>query len=111
MGMMEFTKAAIRNLLSTKDTKLYPLEEKKEYELTRGHIEIEIDKCIFCGLCSRKCPTSAIKVSREEKSWQIDRLRCIQCEYCSEICPKKCLSMENEYTKPTEECKEDKYIK
>lgn len=102
MGIMEFTKTVIKNLFSPSVTTTYPKEEKKNYELTRGYIEINIDSCVFCGLCSRKCPTGAITVNRNENSWQIDRLKCIQCGYCIDNCPKKTLIMKNEYIKPSE---------
>lgn len=109
MGVMEFTKTVIKNLLSPSVTTSYPKEKKENYELTRGHVEINIDNCLYCGLCSRKCPTGAISVSRENKKWEINRLKCIQCGHCVESCPKKCIEMKNEYTKPTEGEKVDSY--
>ncbi|MEN8075663.1 4Fe-4S dicluster domain-containing protein [Clostridioides difficile] len=111
MGVMELAKTVIKNLLSPSITKNYPKEEKENYELTRGHIEINIENCVFCGLCSRKCPTGAITVSRNEKSWQIDRLECIQCGYCIDNCPKKTLIMKNDYIKPSEVEEIDSYLK
>ena len=36
---------------------------KKEFpERTRGSIVIDIDNCIFCGLCEKKCPHCIIKL-------------------------------------------------
>lgn len=102
MGVMEFTKTIIKNLFTPSVTIKYPKEKKESYELTRGHIEINIENCLFCGACSRNCPTSAIEVNRAEKNWQIDRLKCIQCGNCTDNCPKKCLVMKNEYITPTE---------
>ena len=46
-------------------------------------------------MCSRRCPTYAIVVTKDRKEWQIDRLKCCTCNLCVEICPVKCLSMEN----------------
>jgi len=45
-----------------------------------------------------KCPSGAICVRKEEKTWSIDRLRCIVCNCCVEACPVHCLAMETEYT-------------
>ncbi|WP_243281582.1 4Fe-4S binding protein [Clostridium sp. D53t1_180928_C8] len=110
MSVMKFTKTIIKNLLSPSVTTSYPKEKKESYELTRGHIEVNIENCVYCGLCSRKCPTGAIIVNRESNDWEIDRLKCIQCGYCVESCPKKCIEMKNEYTKPTKGEKVDSYF-
>lgn len=101
MGVMKFAKIALSNLVNKPATLMYPVKKREFYERTRGHIEIEIDKCIFCGICMRKCPTSAIKVDRTNKKWEIERLQCIQCNSCVDNCPKKCLAMKNEYTAPS----------
>ena len=93
MRTMRFTRTALKNLFSPPVTRPYP-EQPREYpERTRGHVEIDIDTCILCGLCSRKCPTGAITVNRAEKTWKIERFGCIQCGCCVETCPKKCLTM------------------
>lgn len=111
MGIMNFTKVVLNNLKNKPVTEMYPIKKRQYYDITRGHVEITIDNCIFCGICSKKCPTAAISVSRGEKSWEINRLRCIQCNCCVESCPKKCLNMENEYTETVSEGKIDLYIK
>ncbi|MBF0208074.1 MAG: 4Fe-4S binding protein [Oligoflexia bacterium] len=80
----------------------YPFEKKELAALHRGHISIEIKKCIYCGMCQKKCPTAAIAVSRPEKSWSIDRLFCITCNSCVEVCPTKCLTMETSWS-PTQD--------
>ena len=58
-----------------------------------GGVQCNKDECVFCGLCARNCPVSAITVDRGEKSWTIDRSACVQCGLCAEKCPKKCLSL------------------
>lgn len=84
----------LRGLFGKSATRLYPLEPRKIDPAARGHIEIDIDRCIFCGICQRKCPTDAIAVVRKEKNWNIEPFRCIQCGSCVEACPKKCLAMD-----------------
>lgn len=87
------------------------MEEKTYPERTRGQIEIDINTCIFCGICSKKCPTGAITVERSEKKWEIERFACIQCGACTESCPKKCLFMAQHYPSPDSEKKFDTFIK
>lgn len=111
MHNMRFTKTVLKNLFSAPATRPYP-ETPREYPArTRGHVEIDIDTCILCGLCSRKCPTGAITVDRAGKTWTIGRFGCIQCGCCVETCPKKCLSMKQTYTQPGGEKTEDTFVK
>ena len=111
MSYFRMTKTLFRNLLHGPYTSKYPLQPKENFERTRGRIEIDIDQCIFCGMCERRCPTGAIKVSKQDTSWSIERFGCIQCGYCSEVCPKKCLRMDNRYTAPAYEKVRDEVVK
>lgn len=79
-------------------TRLYPFVKREPYAATRGSIAIDIQKCTFCTLCQKKCPTEAILVKRQEKIWEIERLRCISCAACVDACPKKCLTMATSYS-------------
>ena len=94
------TKTVIKNLLNGPVTLMYPKKKRTFTPITRGRVEVDINKCIFCGMCGRRCPTYAITVTKDSKEWQIDRLKCCTCDLCVEICPVKCLSMENQYTPP-----------
>src|SRR5512137_1601380 len=103
MRSFTMTKTVIKNLLGGPATLMYPKNKRTYTPITRGKVEIDINKCIFCGMCGRRCPTYAIVVTKDSKEWQIDRLKCCTCDLCVEICPKKCLSMENQYTAPVTE--------
>ena len=48
----------------------------------------------------KKCPSQAILLEKEAKTWQIDRFRCVVCNSCVDTCPAKCLSMDTQYTAP-----------
>lgn len=91
-------------------TLMYPVVPRKWQERTRGHIAIDINSCIYCGICQKKCPTNAITVSRGDRSWTIERMQCIQCSCCVEVCPKKCLTNENSYTTPHTEKITDTFV-
>lgn len=84
-------------------TLMYPVVPREWQERTRGHIDIDVDNCILCGMCQRKCPTNAITVDRNAHTWTIERMKCIQCGCCTDNCPKKCLSMAQTYTTPSPE--------
>lgn len=101
MGIMDFSKQAIKNLFSKPATSNYPFTPKEYPERSRGHIEINIDDCIMCGMCMRKCPSGAITVDRNKRTWTINRMGCVQCSNCVENCPKTCLSIKPGYTEPS----------
>ncbi|MEI6438501.1 MAG: 4Fe-4S dicluster domain-containing protein [Candidatus Omnitrophota bacterium] len=109
MSFMGFSKVVLKNLATGPVTEQYPFVPKVYPDGARGSVNIEIDKCIFCAICQRKCPTAAIVVSKEPKSWEIDRLRCISCNYCVEVCPKKCLTLDTKYAACSTERTKEKF--
>ena len=111
MANLKIGGMVLRSLFRKPATLMYPVIPREWTERTRGRIEIDIDACIFCGICSRKCPTDAITVDRDAKSWTIARMGCIQCSCCVETCPKDCLVNEAGYTTPDTEKHVDTFIK
>jgi formate hydrogenlyase subunit 6/NADH:ubiquinone oxidoreductase subunit I len=103
MSILGMSRTIMRNLFTGPATRRYPTHVKEPHrtERSRGRIEIDIEACIFCSACSKRCPTDAIIVLKADKEWNIDRLRCCTCNACVEVCPKKCLTMDNRYTPPT----------
>ena len=97
MALINFKKTVLHNLVSKPKTR----KAEKEYPVgTRGHVENDMDLCILCGLCSIKCPTHAITVDKNEKTWSIRPMSCIQCRCCVDNCPKKSLSMGLRFQEP-----------
>lgn len=111
MSVLSIAKTLFKSLFHGPYTVEYPLKEKELYERTRGKIDIDIASCIFCSICEKRCPTSAIKVDKGAKAWSIERLQCIQCNYCVDVCPKKCLTMDGHYTSPAFHPVRDQHIK
>lgn len=96
--MFDMLGNVLKNLTSKPATRKYPYEKREPFKNSRGQISgIEIDKCIFCGICSKKCPSDAIVVNKAEKSWEIDQFKCVICAACTEACPKKCIIMEEQH--------------
>ncbi|MFQ6128389.1 MAG: DNA-directed RNA polymerase subunit D [Thermoplasmata archaeon] len=61
-------------------------------------IEIEPERCDFCGKCAECCPRDVFLVKK--KSVEVkDRLKCNFCRSCVEECPKKCISVEGDSTR------------
>jgi len=106
---MKITPTVFKNLFSKPCTRLYPAFKRQPAEATRGKVEVDIEKCIFCGMCAKKCPTAAITVNRAEKKWEIERFGCLACGLCVISCPKKCILMKHDYTSPNGEKYTDSY--
>ena len=98
--LMSFKNPVLKNLFSKPVTKNYPAEPAVYPKRSRGHIEINIEDCILCGICSMNYPSRAITVDRKAGTWTINRFDCVQCGYCTEKCPKKCLSIVPGYQEP-----------
>ena len=46
------------------------------------------NKCVYCTLCAKKCPSEALSVDRKEKTWVLDEDKCVSCGTCRDVCPK-----------------------
>jgi formate hydrogenlyase subunit 6/NADH:ubiquinone oxidoreductase subunit I len=109
--MFDMLSSIIKNLGSKPATRMYPHEKRETFKNSRGQISgIEIDKCIFCGICARKCPSDALSVNKAEKSWEIDPFKCIICGVCNEVCPKKCITMSEQHKTSSYKKHKNKFI-
>lgn len=61
----------------------------------RGILEVDIERCIGCLSCMRRCPLDCIKIATERDPetkvfyitrFDIDVARCMVCGLCSEVC-------------------------
>lgn len=93
--MFDMLSSIFKNLGSKPATRMYPFEKREPIKDSRGHISgIDIDSCIFCSICAKKCPAGALVVNKNEKLWEIDQFKCVICGVCTEVCPKKCIIMD-----------------
>lgn len=97
---LPFVQTALKNLFSAPVTTGYPFEPAQYPDRMRGHVSIQIENCISCGLCARSCPPGALTVDCKAGTWTINRFDCVQCGNCVNVCPKKCLSIVPGYTQP-----------
>jgi len=48
-------------------------------------IEIDRNKCMYCGACVGTCPTLALILEETVVRWYEDK--CIDCGFCERVCP------------------------
>jgi formate hydrogenlyase subunit 6/NADH:ubiquinone oxidoreductase subunit I len=91
---MPMVPQAVRNLFSRPATLRYPAVPLEPVAGARGQVLLNLEACVYCGLCARKCPCVAISVSRDLKQLALEQLKCVSCGLCVDACPKRCLSMD-----------------
>ena len=95
---MSMLKSTLKNLFSRPVTVLYPFEEPDIPQTNRGRVVWDLQKCIWCRLCEKNCPTLAITTDKEHRTQTIVRARCIACGTCVDVCPTNTISMEPKYS-------------
>ena len=98
--MLPMVRIILASLFRKSATLPFPAAPVVRHDSVRGHIALDCEACIYCGLCQRKCPTGTIVVNRAEKEWSLEPFDCIVCGACVEACPKKCLHMQNTLSHP-----------
>ncbi|MEQ3362199.1 4Fe-4S dicluster domain-containing protein [Raoultibacter massiliensis] len=100
MGSFKLGKMTLGSIFKKPETIQYPAQTRYAPPGLKGHIVNDIDACILCGICMKRCPTGALVVDKPAGTWSIDRFRCVQCGSCVRECPKHCLSMDPAYAPP-----------
>jgi heterodisulfide reductase subunit A len=54
-------------------------------------IELDEDKCGYCGLCINSCPFNAITIDKDKLN--IDKFKCKGCGTCVSVCPTNAIEM------------------
>jgi len=94
---MKMLPTVLANLFSKPATRNYPFDVREPFATTRGELVNDIDRCIFCGSCSRKCPSQCITVGKEGNNgtWSLEFFACIGCGICVSACPVSSLSQKS----------------
>ena len=56
-------------------------------------MQVDNNKCVGCGLCSKKCPMQAVAITQGKA--QINRHHCIVCGQCRQACSRKAIAYTN----------------
>lgn len=62
-----------------------------------GKPEIDKSKCILCGECVLRCPSSAIIMDKDKEDIGINIDECLFCSLCEDICPTGAAHMTHEF--------------
>jgi heterodisulfide reductase subunit A len=70
-----------------------------DYSITLRHSPryVDIDKCISCGACARKCPTGAIFLPFAQavpQAYMIDMSKCKNCGACIKVCSRDAINLD-----------------
>ncbi len=57
-------------------------------------LELNIDKCIGCGLCATVCPHRVFEMN-EKKAAVVDMDACMECGACSLNCPVEAINVKS----------------
>lgn len=89
--MLTFTPNILKNLVAKPATRKYPFTKREPFKGVRGELYNDIDSCIFCSMCARKCPTQCISVDKKTGIWVCDPFACVFCGVCRDNCPVSCI--------------------
>ena len=94
-GLAVTGKASVKKRLTEKYPEVKPVLPK----CWRGDLQMDVNRCIACGLCARACPNHAItlEIGKAEDNkkkmlkYELNRSYCLHCGLCVEACPTHCL--------------------
>ena len=101
--MPKLTPNVLRNFIGHRATRRYPAEVRTPYAGVRGELVNNIDECIFCGTCARKCPAQCLTVDKNEATWEMEFFACVNCGACADACPTKSLSFKGPHRPVTDQ--------
>lgn len=61
---------------------------------TQVYPQVDLNKCVKCGICRDKCPAGAIVLDCFPI---IDKNKCIRCYCCSELCPERAMDLKRNW--------------
>ncbi|WP_027718726.1 NuoI/complex I 23 kDa subunit family protein [Desulfovirgula thermocuniculi] len=97
-GLLKGLAITWKELFTRKVTVQYPEERLPLPARFHGRFELDVDKCIACGLCASACPNKVIQMERAKVGKRqyltkyVMRIEyCMFCGFCVEACNKDAL--------------------
>ncbi|MFZ5631635.1 MAG: 4Fe-4S dicluster domain-containing protein [Bacillota bacterium] len=97
-GLIKGLEITLGRFFGKKATVQYPEETIPMFPRYHGRFQLDVDKCIACGLCANACPNQVIRMEREKVGNKqyltkyVMRIEyCLFCGLCVESCNKDAL--------------------
>jgi NADH-quinone oxidoreductase subunit I len=97
-GLLKGLEITLGRFFGKKATVQYPEEKITMFPRYHGRFQLDVDKCIACGLCANACPNKVIQMERvkvDKKQYltkYVMRIEyCLFCGLCVEACNKDAL--------------------
>ena len=106
VGLLAGMLVTLKAFFGKKDTVQYPdVKISMTSRFRGGVIDLNIDKCIACGLCALACPNEAILLTAAKTEDNKKKLAsyyylssyCLFCNLCIEACPTKAIVWDKNY--------------
>lgn len=104
-GLVKGLGITLKHFFGKKLTQQYPEVRPNLPDKFRGSFELNVPKCISCGMCANACPNKVISVESVKDENNKKKLtgykmmleRCLYCGFCVEACPTKALATTKEF--------------
>lgn len=98
-GLIKGLGIVIKHFFEKKITEKYPEVMPNLPPRSHGSFQLDLNKCISCGICANQCPNKVIEITSEKDEnnkkqltgYKMNIGRCLFCGLCVENCPTKAL--------------------
>ncbi|MHB8917074.1 MAG: 4Fe-4S dicluster domain-containing protein [Desulfocucumaceae bacterium] len=101
-GLIKGLEITLGRFFGKKVTVQYPDEVLPMFPRYHGRFQLDVDKCISCGLCANACPNKVIQLEKQKVDNKqyltkyVMRIEyCLFCGLCVESCNKDALKFSN----------------